>query len=133
MGSRELVRLRTTQAVPSCSMWFLSSFLALSLVTVTFCSPHSYKYRDPTAAVVQLVAGGDSGVRGGLSLFHLKGGVAIQGKIFGLEPGEHGFHIHMNGSTDNDCKAAGGHFNPDKALTPSRRPHFVMQGTLATS
>ncbi len=38
--------------------------------------------------------------------------VTVKGDIEGLEDGLHGFHIHMNGSTANGCKAAGGHFNP---------------------
>jgi Cu-Zn family superoxide dismutase len=38
--------------------------------------------------------------------------VHIEADIFGLEAGHHGFHIHSIGSTDDDCKAAGGHFNP---------------------
>jgi len=65
------------------------------------------------SAEVVLVPGGDSGVTGKLSLSQKGPFVIIQGKIYGLSPGEHGFHIHMNGSLDNNCKAAGGHFNPD--------------------
>ena len=29
-----------------------------------------------------------------------------------LSPGEHGFHIHEAGDLSDDCKGAGGHFNP---------------------
>ena len=62
---------------------------------------------------VDLVPGGDSGVRGTVTLFQGPGYVRIYGTIFGLTPGPHGFHIHMNGDVGDNCKAAGGHFNPD--------------------
>merc|ERR1712002_1029909 len=36
----------------------------------------------------------------------------IMGEVVGLSPGLHGFHIHANGDLGDNCKAAGGHFNP---------------------
>jgi len=39
-------------------------------------------------------------------------GVFISGKIRGLKPGLHGFHVHQEGNLDNNCKASGGHYNP---------------------
>jgi hypothetical protein len=36
----------------------------------------------------------------------------IEGKIFGLRPGNHGFHIHEVGDTSNKCHEVGPHFNP---------------------
>lgn len=38
--------------------------------------------------------------------------VTIQGDILNLPPGKHAFHVHTHGLTGNDCKDAGGHFNP---------------------
>ncbi len=37
----------------------------------------------------------------------------IKGRIQGLEPGEHGFHIHEFGDTSDGCASMGGHYNPD--------------------
>jgi len=41
------------------------------------------------------------------------GPTMIVGKITGLEPGKHGFHIHEFGDLSNGCESAGGHYNPD--------------------
>ena len=40
-------------------------------------------------------------------------GTAIVGRIAGLEPGPHGFHIHEFGDLSNGCESAGAHYNPD--------------------
>ena len=37
----------------------------------------------------------------------------IKGRIEGLKPGEHGFHIHEFGDMSDGCKSMGGHYNPD--------------------
>ena len=37
----------------------------------------------------------------------------IKGTITGLEPGEHGFHIHEYGDMSKGCETMGGHYNPD--------------------
>eukprot|EP00092_Neocalanus_flemingeri_P036707 GFUD01039962.1.p1 GENE.GFUD01039962.1~~GFUD01039962.1.p1 ORF type:complete len:259 (-),score=45.19 GFUD01039962.1:157-933(-) len=70
----------------------------------------SYAY-----ATVELLAGGDSGVSGTLLLIQGQAHVYIVGRIFGLNPGLHGFHVHAIGATGNNCNAAGGHFNPDNS------------------
>merc|ERR1711990_1156029 len=38
--------------------------------------------------------------------------IEISGKLMNLSPGEHGFHIHENGDLSDNCKGAGGHYNP---------------------
>ena len=40
------------------------------------------------------------------------GTVLIEGSVFGLTSGKHGFHVHQKGQLGNGCKDAGGHFNP---------------------
>merc|ERR1719471_1453658 len=40
------------------------------------------------------------------------GPVTVRGKIEGLTPGQHGFHIHQMGDTSDGCKSMKGHFNP---------------------
>ena len=36
----------------------------------------------------------------------------IFGTVRGLPAGLHGFHIHEQAQTGNDCSSAGGHWNP---------------------
>ena len=63
--------------------------------------------------MVELVPAGDSDVEGRVTLIQGPDHVRIIGNIHGLEEGPHGFHIHTNGDIGDNCKAAGGHFNPD--------------------
>lgn len=41
------------------------------------------------------------------------GPTLIVGKITGLKPGKHGFHIHEYGDLSQGCESAGAHYNPD--------------------
>ena len=67
-------------------------------------------------ATVRLVSAGNSGVSGSLYLEQAspKGPVLVRGMVRGLKRGAHGFHVHEKGQLGNQCKDAGGHFNPFK-------------------
>lgn len=68
----------------------------------------------PQEAVVRLLPTQGNQVHGILLLRQQDEGVQIVGRVVGLEPGEHGFHIHEFGDLrDPQGKSAGGHFNPD--------------------
>lgn len=49
----------------------------------------------------------------------LPGPTTVTGKITGLKPGLHGFHIHEFGDTTNGCMSTGG---PAFAPWPARAP-----------
>merc|ERR1711983_574300 len=57
---------------------------------------------------------GSGDVIGAVMLFQVPGdNLVMSGTLLGLNPGQkHGFHIHAEGSLDDECSGAGGHFNP---------------------
>jgi Cu-Zn family superoxide dismutase len=53
-------------------------------------------------------------VKGNILLMQAPGTpTLIKGTITGLEPGEHGFHIHEFGDMSKGCESMGAHYNPD--------------------
>lgn len=52
-------------------------------------------------------------VIGEVNLSETASGLTITANISDAPPGEHGFHIHENGSCADAGQAAGGHFNPE--------------------
>ncbi|XP_023745051.1 superoxide dismutase [Cu-Zn] 2 isoform X2 [Lactuca sativa] len=57
---------------------------------------------------VAVITGGESSVKGSLQFFQEANGVThVSGKITGLKPGLHGFHIHALGDTTNGCISTG--------------------------
>ena len=62
--------------------------------------------------------------------------VHIQGLIFGLQTGLHGFHIHTTGNTSDNCRAADGHFNPHEEVHGSpedKERHVGDLGNIITN
>jgi superoxide dismutase, Cu-Zn family len=67
-----------------------------------------------THAVAVLVPTQGNNVTGTIMFAQEPGGVHITGKVMGLTPGKHGFHIHEFGDMSApNGSAAGGHYNPE--------------------
>ena len=78
--------------------------------------------------VVVLMPTEGNTAKGTLMLQQMDGYVMVTGKVTGLTPGKHGFHIHEYGDmTSADGKSAGGHFNPtnEKHGAPDDAMHHV--------
>jgi len=78
---------------------------------------HGHEMESPAGAptlliaVLQPTAGND--VEGVVHFEKVEDGIQVSGKVTGLTPGEHGFHVHQWGNiTAADGTATGGHFNP---------------------
>ena len=88
------------------------------MVVSMFVAVKSYSVIQNREAIVKIInAGPNTGkdpVNGTLYLRQTMNpnGVQIDGQIYGLEPGKHGFHVHAEGDLGNACKNAAGHFNP---------------------
>jgi len=66
-----------------------------------------------TYAVAMVHGLGDHKVNGKVTFTETSDGVEIVAELTGLQPGEHGFHVHEFGDCSMaDGKCAGGHFNP---------------------
>lgn len=67
----------------------------------------------PEVGVAVLLPTKGNDVRGIVMLSSEEKGVRVRGRVMGLSPGEHGFHIHEYGDMRApDGASAGGHFNP---------------------
>jgi Cu-Zn family superoxide dismutase len=65
-------------------------------------------------ATATLAASSGSKVGGTISFDSVPSGVHVTGTITGLEPGEHGFHLHAKGDCSApDATSAGDHWNPN--------------------
>lgn len=61
-------------------------------------------------AVARLDPISGSNVQGTVTFTPQDGGIRVVANITGLEPGEHGIHIHQNGDCSSNGEAAGGHW-----------------------
>lgn len=86
--------------------------LLLALLSLPFLIPSAFAAK--AEAVVKGTAEG-SPISGTISFEETGGGLKMNAEVSGLPAGKHGFHIHENGSCADAGKAAGSHFNPDKA------------------
>ena len=77
--------------------------------------PFSFNRPVPVARATLVSAGSDPLVYGDLTFSRIAGSnaISIEGLVFNLTPGLHGFHIHTKGKLTNQCKDAAGHFNPE--------------------
>jgi Cu-Zn family superoxide dismutase len=98
----------------------LLSLISAFFLVVTGCTQNTEMESKPmqtgpvhselVAAVMQV---GESDVSGSVTFSEAENGVQVQGSFEGLEPGNHGFHIHEYGDcTAEDATSAGGHYNP---------------------
>ena len=87
-----------------------------------------------TRAVAVLHPAKDGKVEGTLTFAHAADGVKVSGRISGLAPGAHGFHIHEFGDCSAaDFSSAGGHYNPmghQHAGPPEPRRHIGDMGNI---
>jgi len=67
-----------------------------------------------TTVIAQCELQHSDAVKGTILLMQAPGTpTLIKGTITGLEPGEHGFHIHEFGDMSKGCETMGAHYNPD--------------------
>jgi Cu-Zn family superoxide dismutase len=86
---------------------------AAAVATLASCTNMSL--RSPTA-VANLAPTKGNQVSGTVNFTQKGELVLVEGRVTGLTPGPHGFHIHEKGNcTAPDASSAGGHFNPTGA------------------
>lgn len=93
---------------------------ALSTIVTAVAIAQRTEHKDhsehdiPREAVAVLAPTRGYEVQGTLLFQQQEDGVKVTGEVRGLEPGEHGFHIHEFGDLRHpEGLSAGGHFNPE--------------------
>lgn len=80
---------------------------------------------------IPLQAKSASKVSGVLKIEPIENGIFISGKIMGLAPGFHGFHVHEKGDCSaEDASSAGGHFTIDHEVHGSAHSEHSHLGDL---
>jgi Cu-Zn family superoxide dismutase len=96
--------------------------LACSAVALPACVPVQKIVAKAPGATATVLPTRDHEARGTVTFTRKGRAVVIAGRIAGLAPGAHGFHVHEKGNcTAPDASSAGGHFNP--AGAPHAGPH----------
>src|SRR5262245_50198320 len=92
-------------------------FALLSLRTQAAAPGRTQSGGSVTKAIAQLIptTKTESKVKGTVMFTKTADGIRVQGKITGLTPGEHGFHVHEFGIWNEDGMESGAHFNPTGA------------------
>jgi len=113
--------------------FFIAAMLAAFVLAGSAEAQHGdhSKSTEVARAVAVIAPVGESDVHGVLVFTREKDGMRVRGRISGLAPGKHGFHVHEYG----DCsgaggKTAGGHFNPFKSPHGDRVAGNRHQGDL---
>lgn len=115
------------------------AFLALGLVaagcarSASVGSPSASPSRatGPEATAVMRDASGRT--LGTLTLVDGSQGIIVSGRLTGLPPGEHGFHLHTAGKCDPPgFTTAGGHWNPTNREHGTMNPNGPHYGDLPT-
>lgn len=83
------------------------------------------------------IVGVDGNALGTVEVWEANGAVSFAIEVSGLEPGEHGLHLHEFGicdtETDPPFDSAGGHFNPDTTVHgPGEATTVAADGSTAT-
>jgi len=86
----------------------------LAAAALTGCNSEEY-------VVAKIAPTQGNTATGEIRFYKVEGGVRVVGKLEGLSPGLHGFHLHEKGDCSApDAMSAGGHYNP--AATPHGAP-----------
>lgn len=92
----------------------LAAVLLVMGIPLFFLAANAADEKDETLKAVVVLHPTEGSKAHGSITFTQKGGVVeIKGKVMGLKPGEHAFHIHEFGDcSSHDGMSTGGHFNP---------------------
>lgn len=94
-------------------LYALSGVLPLSTLFLAANEDHAHQHAKTKHAVAVVEPTKNYDVSGVIHLEQKDGQVFITGKIKGLSPGKHGFHIHQYGDLSaSDGSSAGGHYAP---------------------
>lgn len=89
-----------------------ATFVAFAAAVLGAAVAHAQSGHAITATA-RIAGLGNAKVSGEIKFTQTAGPIRATGKLTGLAPGKHGFHVHVNGNCDSaDGMSAGGHFNP---------------------